>query len=78
MIPVTYNYACTCGYHHAAQEQVQSGTYIRLLINTVVLCPECKQRLHPQVQVTYASLPATEITVQETPTHEREEEATKQ
>jgi predicted SprT family Zn-dependent metalloprotease len=69
MIPVVYNYHCACGYHYAAQEQVQVGAYIRLLINSVVLCSECKQPLQPQVQVVYASSPATD---------EREEEDAKQ
>jgi hypothetical protein len=63
MIPVVYNYRCTCGYHYATQEQVQAGSYIRLLINSVLLCPECKQRLQPQVQVAYGSLPTDESEV---------------
>lgn len=55
MIPIVYNYRCTCGYHCVQQEKVQSGHYARLLINVVVLCPECKQRLQPQVLVAYAA-----------------------
>jgi hypothetical protein len=74
MIPVVYNYHCLCGYHYVAQEQVQAAPYIRLLIDNVVLCPECKQPLQPKVQVAYASLPATETTSQEIPPDERKEE----
>jgi hypothetical protein len=55
MIPITYNYTCSCGYHHVQREEVQVGAYIRLLINAVLLCPECKQRLQPQVLVAYAA-----------------------
>jgi hypothetical protein len=65
MVPVVYNYHCACGYHYADQEQVQVGAYIRLLINSVVLCPECKEWLHPEVHVTYATLPTNESAVRE-------------
>ena len=59
MIPVTYNYNCPCGYNHTQQETVQCNTYTRLLINSVVLCHDCKKRLRPMVQVTYAPLQDT-------------------
>lgn len=61
MIPIVYNYHCACGYHCVQQEKVQTGAYIRLLINGVVLCPECKQQLQPQVVVAYTSRTTTEI-----------------
>lgn len=66
MIPIIYNYRCTCGYHGVQQEKVQSGAYIRLLINAVLLCPECKQRLQPQVLVAYAARSTDETALLET------------
>jgi hypothetical protein len=73
MISVVYNYHCACGYHYVAQEKVQAGSYIRLLIDTVLLCPECKQSLQPKVLVAYASLPTNESVSRDAQADEREE-----
>lgn len=64
MIPITYNYVCSCGYSHTQQENVQHGAYLRLLVDIVLLCPECMKRLYPTVNVTYASLQANQETLQ--------------
>lgn len=56
MIPVTYNYACSCGYHNTQQETLQHGAYLRLLVDIVLLCPECKKRLTPVVNIAYTPL----------------------
>lgn len=56
MIPVTYSYQCSCGYHYTQQENAQHDAYLRLLISVVLLCPECKGRLMPAIAVAYAPL----------------------
>jgi hypothetical protein len=71
MIRIVYNYRCTCGYHCVQQEKVQTGAYIRLLIDAVVLCPDCKQRLQPQVLVAYAARSTAELALQATEQDER-------
>jgi len=70
MIPVTYNYLCSCGYSFTQQEALQSvASYpleagiplstireYRLTIDPVLPCFDCKKQLQPTVVVTYAPL----------------------
>lgn len=69
MIPITYNYTCSCGYTHTQQENIQHGAYLRLAVDVLLLCPECKKSLKPTITVTYAprqsdSAPSEEVAEQ--------------
>jgi hypothetical protein len=53
MTTIIYNYACPCGYHNTTEDRVQHGTWLRLLIDPVVVCPDCYAPLSASVAVKY-------------------------